>query len=604
MLVQDGQRLPRLHILEVRTGRHLEALRSLSDEVGRMIALSWTPEGIRVACQLHGGRAAVLEYARGRVLQLEAQDAPWADEGAFSADGQHVAMVDQQGAIRVWNTTHGRVLGRARPLSGTFGGPGAHKAVAMSADGRRVAWSVGDMRIHICDVVARQLRPPLMGHTGTVGHLAFSSDGTLLASAALHHEPRIRIWDVERGVQLQDLPALGASSEPGYLGTPCFGFVGPGARLAWLDGSALRTQDLATGASTSMPVGVVHSLTALSGSPDGAHVVVREGHALRTWNLATGEVDPVRDSHSMPVLSVAVSPDGKLAATSDDSGAVGIWDLSWGQSLGVLELAAAKDCVRFSPDGRWLAVGTVKSHVHLWSCGEGRVVHSFPAHDGRLKAVDRLQALVFSPDGQSVATCLLEGGNVSVWAVPSGRRLLSIETGAASYLSALAFSPDGQLLTVAAMDGTVLFFNTSDGRLIRKVQPADSSVHRLRFFPDGRRLLSVGLLDTDYPDDGPGQPMLQIWDVATGQLLASRRARTLELTLSQDGSQLLYVPWRNPALCVEDTMTGEQPRTLLLVPEIECQDFSSKLDVWVTGHRDCTALVWELSRHGLGRGPG
>ena len=589
MLVEDSERTPLLHILEARSGRRLETLRSLSHELGRVLALSWTPQGIRTACQLYGGRPALLEYAHSRVRELEAQGAAWADDAAFSADGQCVAMLDHEGAVRVWNTSTCRMIARARSLSSPSGGPDVHKALAMSADGRHVAWSTGDTRIHLYDVASRQLRPPLAGHSETVGALAFSPDGTRLASAALFDEPRIRIWDVERGQPLLELPALGAPSEPQSHGAPCpsFAFIGPGARLVWLDGEALRTQELSTGASTSLSVGAVRSQAALCASPDGTCIVAREAHALRTWNLDTGLPDDARDSHSQPVRSVALSADGTRAATSDDSGSVRIWDVAFGQSLGQLALSSCRGCLRFSPDGRWLAVGTSEGQVHLWSCGEGRVLHSFPTHPARL------EALVFSPDSLWLATCPQDSGDICVWSVPGGKRRRVLESHC-EHLTALDCSPDNQWLASGSIEGAVCVFSVSDGRLVHTLQAPDSSVHHVRFFPDSQRLLTVGLLDSDAPDDGPGQPMLHLWHAPSGKLLGSRRARSHQVDISPDGRQLLYVPWRNPALCVEEAMTGAEPRTLRLVPEPECHAFSASARVWLTGHPDCTALVWEL----------
>ena|GEM_PF-3430520 len=594
LLVEASDSSPQLHILEARTGRHLETLRSLSNELGRVLALCWTVDGIRVACQLYGGRPAILEYSRGTVRPLEANDPAWTDHAAFSADGERVAMVDDQGAVRVWNTATGRMFARARPLSGIVGGASARRALAMSSDGRCVAWSVGDTRIHLYDVASRQLRPALTGHTEPVAELVFSPDGTRVASGAVMDEPLIRVWDVERGEALLELPALGASFTPGAFGAPCpsFGFIGPGARLAWLDGGALRTRDLATGAATSLSVGEVHAHGALSASRDGTQVMAREGHALRTWNLDTGEPDPARASHFQPVRTVAVSPDGALVATSDDAGCVRIWDVAWGQGIGEILLRSAHRCMRFSPDGRWLAVGTAEGQIHLWSRGEGRVLHSFPAH------ASRLVALVFSPDSGWLTTCSDQSGDIAVWAVPGGKRRRVLESGSVR-LTALDSSPDGQWLVAGDMEGMIRFWSASDGRRAHEVQVPDASVHHVRFFPDGQRLLSVGLLDSDSPDDGPGQPMLQIWHAETGRLLTSRRARSHQLELSPDGRQLLYVPWRNPALCTEDAMTGEEPRTLVLVPEAESQAFSPDCSTWVTGHRDCTALVWDLSRWGF-----
>lgn len=598
ILVDNSDSPPRLLILDARTGRHVETLRTLSNELGRLLALCWTADGIRVACQLYGGRPAVMEYPRATVRELEATDKAWTDYAAFSANGERVAMVDDQGAVRVWNAATGRMFARARPLTGSVQGPGVRKAVAMSADGRCVAWSVGDTRIHLYDVAARKLRPPLMGHLEPVAELAFSPDGTRLASGAVMDEPVIRVWDVERGEAVLELPALGSPSSPREFGAPCprFGFIGPGARLAWLDGDALRTRDLATGAATSLPVGEVHPYVPLSASREGTCVVAREGYALRTWNLDTGELDPARASHFQPVRTVAVSPDGALAATSDDLGSVRIWDLAWGQDLGELPLTSAQSCVRFSPNGRWLAVGTAEGQIHLWSRGEGRVLHSFPAHAARLKD------LVFSPDGGWLTSCADQGGDIAVWAVPNGKRRRLLESGA-EHLTALDCSPDGQWLVAGAMDGTIRFWSAPDGRKAHEVRAPDSSVHHVRFFPDAQRLLSVGLLDSDSHDDGPGQPMLQIWHAETGRLLTSRRARSHLLEVSPDGRQLLYVPWRNPALCAEDAMTGEEPRTLVLVPETESQGFSPDCNVWVTGHRDCTALVWDLARWGFAPRP-
>jgi WD40 repeat protein len=382
-----------------------------------------------------------------------------------------------------------------------------------------------------------------------------------------------------------------ASGEPGTP-SPSFTFVGAGARLLWLDGDALRSQELSTGAATSLPLEPVWAYGPLSVSPDGTLVVAREGHALSSWSLDTRELEPVSDSHWLPVFSLAVSPEGALVATSDDGGSVRLWELARGQCIGELALKTARDCLRFSPDGQWLAMGTAQGQLHLWSRGAGRVLHSFPAHKAPL------QALAFSPDGGWLATCSQQGGEVAVWAVPGGERRRVLDSGS-ERLTALDCSPDGQWLVAGGMDGTLTFWSMPEGRPIHRVHAPDSSVHQVRFFPDGQRVLSAGLLDTDHPDDGPGQPMLQLWHTETGRLLTSRRAHAFPLAIAPDGRSLFHVPWRNPALCMEDAMTGEAPQTLGAVPEPECHAFSSDFSVWVTGHRDCTALVWDVARWGL-----
>ncbi|MET0403672.1 MAG: hypothetical protein ABW123_14770, partial [Cystobacter sp.] len=56
--------------------------------------------------------------------------------------------------------------------------------------------------------------------------------------------------------------------------------------------------------------------------------------------------------------------------------------------------------------------------------------------------------------------------------------------------------------------------------------------------------------------------------------------------------QVSRISWREPALWVEDALTGAASRRLHAVPEPACQAFCARLGIWVTGHRDGSALVW------------
>jgi WD40 repeat protein len=66
-------------------------------------------------------------------------------------------------------------------------------AVAFSPDGRVLAVAV-DQGVQLWGVAVGRLLATLSGHAGKVKCLAYSPDGTLLASGA--HDRTVRLWEV------------------------------------------------------------------------------------------------------------------------------------------------------------------------------------------------------------------------------------------------------------------------------------------------------------------------------------------------------------------------------------------------------------------------
>jgi 3',5'-cyclic AMP phosphodiesterase CpdA len=110
---------------------------------------------------------------------------------AFSKDGSLLA-VGVKNAVVLANAFDGRAIRVLQDHVDTVHG------VAFSRDGTQLATASDDRTARIWDLATGTCRAILEGHNGSVNSAAFSPDGTQLATGS--DDGTTRIWDVEKGV--------------------------------------------------------------------------------------------------------------------------------------------------------------------------------------------------------------------------------------------------------------------------------------------------------------------------------------------------------------------------------------------------------------------
>jgi WD40 repeat protein len=206
---------------------------------------------------------------------------------AFSSDGRMLATGDvQSGTIRLWDVATGRPLGHAMEGDKASGGV---DCLSFSPDGRHLA--VGGNGLRLWNTSTTQSEGPLMlskTSINVVTSLAFSRDGRVLATGM--GDASVELWDPASRKTLPSSPLTGHTSQ--VLGVA----FGAGTQLASvaIDGT-LRLWDTSTGSPTAAPLVSTDILASVALSPDGRLAAVgRIDDVDAATTLSPARADPAQ----------------------------------------------------------------------------------------------------------------------------------------------------------------------------------------------------------------------------------------------------------------------------------------------------------------------
>lgn len=469
-------------------------------------SLAFSPDHSLLASAGGDGSITLWDPAQGSQVAAMKVPAGRGAQVAFSGDGHRLAATainGLEGTVTLWDV-------RTHEVTSRFEEKLLRGAMALSADGTRLAVSVGDGDIAQYDLTtgARQI---MHGYRRGVSSLTFSPDGALLVSADGKNHPLV--WDVITGHRKAELPAEHVYSVAfGSSGRTLAGSADDHGVYLW-DISGDRPVPLPAlplqggfGWTVSAPVGT-------------AIAVGDENGGVTMWDLQRRErLQAYQDRGRTETVAIALSPDGAMLASAGFNGSIVLHDLEHA-SFGGFH-AQVKD-VKISPDGSMIATASTDRAVRLWDI-HGKLLGTLGGH------ADQVEAIAFSPDGRLLAA-VTRNVTVTIWDVQRGQQVTDPFPGQGIGASTdVAFSPDGTLLAAATLGPYV--WDVHD--LASPVEITSRYEFRistsLTFTPDGRRLLA-----------GSVGGYINAWDATTGKPLSrinTHQGAVQDIAITADGA--------------------------------------------------------------------
>jgi len=235
-----------------------------------------------------------------------------------------------------------------------------------------------------------------------------------------------------------------------------------------------------------------NSVNSLSLSPDGKVLASGSTDAtVRLWSMPDGRLLRTLRDRKKTVAAVRIAPDGCRVAAGSYGGRAVVWTLEGEQEAAIAVSKQNLSAVTFL-NGGVLATGGLGGQILLWALPSGEPLISLPGHQTAVVALRALNG------GRTLASLGYEGV-ARFWDTKSWDEVRSLRiapgTGSTGALAVrgMAFAPDEKTMAVA-LEGKVQLWSVEEARLLEELPVSTRAVNGMAFSPDGR-WLAAGAAD-------------------------------------------------------------------------------------------------------------
>jgi WD40 repeat protein len=495
---------------------------NLSD--GTVFAQATVPAEPAAVAWVNGGKQIAAAGADGVIRLWElphiagaALDAPKELKGhhgavtclaAVPGASAHLLSGGADGTLRQWDVLGGNVVRQVghgapvtavavRPDGKRFASAGANVVKLWDAEGKGVAEMKGDR--YATEATAERQRDVAFAASEVAFHKSAGE-----AAARRHTEQVGRV----KKAALADVEADKALAGQQKAMEEKKNAKAPDADVKQAEAASNKAREAKAAAADELRLAIKSAQGAADAEAEAEAAVHAAEQSRQQAETALATAKAAAAAAEKPLRAVAFSPDGVTLAAAGDDGTVhtygadtgAAWETSHGQR-GVVTAVALTDGV--------VLAGGADGALNCFELSPQWTRQSQLGGDAGSPFVDRVTALVFSPDGMLLATgggVPSREGEVMLWEVGSGKLVRKLDQPHSDAVLALDFSPDGKFLASAAADRFMKVTEVATGRPVKSFEGHAGHVLGVSFQRTGRTLVTASADNT-----------VKVWDAVSGE---------------------------------------------------------------------------------------